>query len=101
HCRYHLPLVRPRPPAGSRRAHLLVDRTDVCDGPLRSSSGSGTPQHNRLALRRGIPRAERPREGPGTLLQPPGETTQIPHRKIVAVMANKAVVGEKVGMTQV
>ena len=30
-----------------------------------------------------------------------GETTQIPHRKIVAVMANKAVVGEKVGMTQV
>jgi len=30
-----------------------------------------------------------------------GETTQIPHRKILAVMANKAVVGEKVGMTQV
>ena len=62
---------------------------------------SGTPQHNRLALRRGIPRAERPREGPAPLEQQDGGDDANPHRKIVAVMANKAVVGEKVGMTQV
>ena len=99
--RYHLLLVRPRPPAGSRRAHLFVDRTDVCDGPFRSRAARVPRSTTDWRSAGGFPvrsvRVKAPIRSPSRS----GETTQIPHRKIVAVMANKAVVGEKVGMTQV
>ena len=60
--------------------------------PGRPEPTSGTARHNLITLRR-VPRAERSREQ-GSLCSSADE-------RDVAVMATKAIVGEKIGMTQV
>src|SRR3954465_9315583 len=61
-------------------------QTDVCDG-----LPAGTPQHNRTGAPPGLARAERPRERAPFLRD----------RKTTLQMATKAIVGHKVGMTQI
>ena len=64
-------------------------QTELTSGQARSS---GTARHNRTTLRR-APRAERSRE--------PGPMPRSSAGRDTVVMATKAIVGEKVGMTQV
>ena len=97
--RYARPLVCAGRSAAWRTDDRTVSRTDVCAG--HCPPGGGTPQHNRTGAPPGLPvRSVRVNRHPSPT-RDEAAPTQRPTQKEPAVMANKAIVGEKVGMTQV